>query len=235
MIDNKNNRKSLYTLKELPENLRPRERLMKHGPDALSDHELLAIILRTGTKELSVLDLAKQLIVSLENLGNFSSLTIEELMNFDGISIAKACEILASIELGKRVLSYKEKRFKVTSASDIYEYVRYDMENLPTEEFRILCLNMKSEITSQVNFTSGNDHKLFVQYQDIIRWALKHASSHIIICHNHPSGDPTPSNEDILFTKTLVQKASSLSVSIVDHVIIGKNKYYSFFDKKNKL
>ena len=233
MNNNLKNRKSLYTLKEMPANIRPRERLLSLGSNVLSDYELLAIILRTGSKDLSFLDLAKELIISMENLGEFNNITPEELTKFPGISSAKACEIIASIEFGKRVMSYKEKRFKVTCAKDIYEFVRYDMENLPTEEFRVLCLNMKSEVTSQVNFNSGNNHKIYVDYHDIIRWALKHASSHIVVCHNHPSGDPTPSKEDGLFTRTLIDKANSLSISVVDHIIIGKNRYYSFLENKN--
>ena len=234
MSDNSKNRKSLYTLKEMPVNNRPRERLIELGPQALNDFELLAIILRTGSKDYSVLDLAKQVIFSLDNLGKFNSITLEELTNFPGISNAKAAEVLASIEFGKRGISYKEKRFKVSCANDIYEFVRYDMENNETEEFRILGLNIKSEITSQTSFNNGSIHKVTVDYHDILKWALRHSSNHIVVCHNHPSGDPTPSKEDILFTRNLMEKANSFAISIVDHVIIGKNKYYSFLENRSK-
>lgn len=225
-----------YTINELPNDAKPRERLLKFGAKALSDYELLAIILRTGIKNESVLDVAKNLIIKLRNLGNFNEVTIEELKKVAGIGIAKAIEILAAIEFGKRVCQYKGEKFVLRSNNELYNYIRFDFENLKHEEIRAYYLNIKGGLIDYRILGIGNVNSSTCDEKEIVKWALKLSSSNVIIVHNHPSGDSRPSNNDIIYTKRLVDFCKLMDINLIEHMIIGKDNYYgiisSYFNSK---
>lgn len=216
----------IYTINELPKDAQPRERLLKYGASNLNDYELLAIILRTGIKNLSVLELAKELIIRMRNIGNFNEATIEELKQLNGIGEAKAVEILASIEFGKRVCKYKPEKLVIRSNRDLYNYIRFDFENLKHEEIRAYYLDVKGGLIDYKILSIGSVNSSQVDERQIVKWALKLSSYNIILVHNHPTGDSTPSNSDIINTKRLINYCNNLDINLLEHMIIGKNNYY---------
>ena len=223
---------TLYKLHDLPKETLPRERLSKYGAKVLTDYELLAIILRTGTKEKSVLDLSKEVLCTFHNLSYLNDITINELIQIKGIKTAKAIEILASIEFGKRVCLSKSYNQIVTSGQDVYKMLRYDMENLSYEELKSVYLNVKGGIIDIKTLTKGSFNTTQVDFREIAKWSLKLSCFNVIIVHNHPSGDPTPSHHDKEFTNELIKYSNNIGVSIIDHIIIGKHSFYSFSYKK---
>lgn len=224
--------KPFNKLNDLPLETLPRERLLKYGAYVLADYELLAIILRTGTKDIPVIDLSKNLLCSLHSLNALNDVTIEELKSIKGIKEAKAIEILAAIELGKRVFSSKRTCGRVNSSLELYEYLRGEMENLTYEETRCAYLNGKGGIIEIKKLGTGNADSTFADYREIVKWALKLSSYYIILVHNHPSGSCEPSYNDRKFTSELKAFSSKMGISLIDHIIIGKNKYYSFNEDK---
>lgn len=224
--------KRKYYLKELPNTERPRERLLSKGAKSLTDYELLAIILRTGSNELSVLELSKSILINEGNIGSFNDMTIEELKKYKGINVAKAVEVLASVEFGKRVFEYQYKKTKIETSKDIYDYVRFDMENLKVEVFKAVFLNVKGEVIASNEFQTGGNDNITVDYMEIMKQAIKNSCKNLAIVHNHPSGDPHPSYHDKEFTKFMYSKLSVFGIKLIDHVIVGKNKYYSFMENR---
>lgn len=228
--------KKTYLLKELPQSLRPRERLEEYGAENLSDCELLAIILRCGTKDLSVISLAEKILYEFESLNSLSQVTIEELCKIKGIQKVKAITILASIEFGKRVInSFQKKLGKIEKPNDAYIYLKPLMENLDHEELFCIFLNIKSEIIKIKRITIGTVNSTLFEPKDILKWALKYSSSFIIIAHNHPTGDVNPSLNDKIVTEKIISAANQIDIKLVDHIIIGKNDYYSFLENKSKI
>jgi len=219
-------------IKEMPVEIRPRERLLKFGANSLADYELLAIVLRTGTKDKSVLELARELIIKFNNLGEFNDLTITELCTVKGIKDAKAIEILASIELGKRINNYVTQNVYIKGSKDVYLYVKNELENIKEEKFICLYLNVKSMVITSKVIAIGGINSTSVDLKKTLKWAIKYSSNHLIIIHNHPSGDPSPSKEDIDVTLEIKRIASEFDIVLVDHIIVGQNKYFSFVDSK---
>ncbi|HHU55759.1 MAG TPA: DNA repair protein RadC [Acholeplasmataceae bacterium] len=221
-----------YMFKEIPKNERPRERLVKYGADALADYELLAIILRTGTKDLSVLDVARQVTMKLNSLSDLNEITLAELESIKGIGRTKAIELLAVAELGKRISRPRMLTNTISSPLDTYYYLREKMQHLNQETLTCIYLNTKSEVICDKVLTVGTlDHTIF-HPRDILKWGLKYSAYGFIIAHNHPSGDASPSKMDIQMTKIIIEAAKTIGICFIDHVIIGKNKYYSFVEKK---
>lgn len=225
--------KTIFKLQDLPEINLPRERLLKYGAKSLSDYELLAIILRTGSQNYNVLDLARDIIISFHGINYLNGITIEELITHKGVKKAKAIEILASIEFGKRVCLSQNIQKNITNGQDLYEYVRYDMENLDHEETKCAYLNVKGGLIDIKTLSVGSVNTTQTDFREVVKWALKLSSSNIIIIHNHPSGDSTPSYSDKVFTNELIRYGSSLGINLLDHLIIGKNSFYSFQTKKS--
>lgn len=215
-----------YKIKELPDEVKPRERLMAFGAKSLADYELLAIILRTGIKHASVLDVSKNLIIKMRNLGNFNEVTIEELKKIDGIGEAKAIEILASIEFGKRVCKYKSEKKAIKSITEMYNYIRYDLENLKYEEIRAYYLDIKGNIIDYRILGIGNINSSTCDEKEIVKWALKLSSSNIILAHNHPTGDSSPSYNDVFYTKRLLDFCQKMDINLIEHIVIGKNNFH---------
>ena len=218
----------LYTINDLPKEIRPRERLATSGASSLSDYELLAIILRTGNKKMNSLELAKNTISKFKNIGAFNNITLSELKEIDGIKDAKAIEILASIEFGKRVCSYYERRVCLIDKMKAYKYIRYDLENLNHEELRIYYLDLRGGLIESKILSIGGVGQAGCDLKEVVKWALKLSSSHLIVAHNHPTGNPEPSDADIIFTRNLIAYSENMAITIIDHLIIGKISFYSF-------
>jgi DNA repair protein RadC len=219
-------------IRDFPEDERPRERLISDGPESLANHELLAILLRTGTKDESVLQLANRLLNHFEGLRLLKDATIEEITSIKGIGTAKAVQILAAIELGRRIsrLQYDE-RYVIRSPEDGAKYVMEDMRFLSQEHFVCLYLNTKNQVIHRKTVFIGSLNASIVHPREVFKEAIKRSAASIICAHNHPSGDPTPSREDIEVTKRLVECGRMIGIELLDHLIIGDRKFVSLKEK----
>ncbi|XTR39213.1 RadC family protein [Paraclostridium tenue] len=208
---------------------RPREKMLTKGEKSLSNAELLAIILRTGTKKQSVLELANYIInKDSQGIRWLNDITIEELCEIDGIGISKAAQIKASLELGIRISSAKPIRYKVTNPWGIYKYYMDSLRYLNKEIFKIILLNTKNEIICDIDISVGTLNMSVVHPREVFREAIKRSSNKIILMHNHPSGNIEPSNEDKNVTSRLVKCGELIGIEVIDHIIIGDGLYYSF-------
>lgn len=221
-----------YMVKEMPLADRPRERLIKYGAKSLANYEIIAIILGTGSKNQSVLDLAKSLLINLEDINRLNEITINELMKIKGIGKAKAISIIAAIELGKRVNEPVVNNIQITNSSQAFYHLKDMLQNENQENLVCIFLNNNSEIINTKIISVGSITNTVFNTKDIIKWALKYSAVAIIVAHNHPSGNINPSREDILVTRNLLQAVKIVDIVLVDHIIIGKNKYYSFLENK---
>lgn len=222
-----------YTIKELPITERPREKLYNYGPKALSNEELLAIIIRTGNKEDTAIDLARRLLSKDDRgLVSLRDTTLQELMETKGIGKCKAAQILAAIEIGKRI-NYLDalSKVKISEPSTIANLYMDEMRYLQKEHFRVVLLDTKNQIIVTEEISVGTLNASIVHPRDVFRAAIKRNANSIILIHNHPSGDPTPSNEDINITKRLLEAGNLIGIKVLDHIIIGDNKYISFREK----
>lgn len=219
-------------MKEVPKEERPRERMLKYGEAQLSNQELLAILLATGTRNESAMGLANRVIMHFEGLKYLSEATIEELTAIKGIGNAKGIGILAALELGKRINQYKPAApYIIRSPEDGADYVMEEMRNLNQEHLVALFLNTKNQIIHQQTIFIGSLNASIVHPREIFREAVKRSAASIICAHNHPSGDPTPSQEDIHVTRRLVEAGNIMGIHLVDHLIIGDNTFISLKEK----
>lgn len=220
-----------YKIKELPLDERPREKLKEKGCESLSNEELIAILWRCGTKEESVKDLAIRFIKSLKQFEDLGSITYQDLIKIKGIKDAKAITLLAAIELGKRVSSPSpNKKIKVTNAEILYDFFRMKILNLKQEKLFVAFLNTKNEILSYETIFVGTQNKSITHPREIFHAAIKNSAVKIILLHNHPTGDVTPSQEDIEFTKNIQEIGVLMQIPLLDHLIISETGYFSFFD-----
>ena len=222
----------IYKIIDLPKDIRPRERLTRNGAKSLSDYELLAIILRTGNKKASALDLARSLIAKYGNIGAFNEITLTELKETEGIKDAKAIEILAAIEFGKRVCNYDARKISLSTRSLAYKFIRYDLNNLKHEEVRFYYLDVRGNLVEEKTLSRGSVDNAGCDLREVVKWALKLSSYQLIVAHNHPSGDPEPSDADVVFTRNLIAYCKNMGIKVIDHFIIGKSSYYSFDDNQ---
>ncbi len=214
-------------IKELPAEMRPRERMLDKGEEYLTEAELLAILLGSGTKELSAIELAQQLLKNNEGLRLFRTMTIEELLNVDGIGLAKATRIRAAAELGRRLALTSNPQQQIKSPDDVKNYVMEDMRYYDREHFKCLYLNRKNQVLGLETVSVGGLASSLVHPREVFKPAIKRSAASIILIHNHPSGDPTPSAEDISITKRLVESGKLLGIDVLDHIIIGDGRYVS--------
>ena len=222
----------MISIKELDKDSRPRERLIKYGVEALSDIELIAIILRSGSREYNAKELANKILLSVGGINNLYRTTYNELINIKGIKDAKAISLLASIELGKRVLKKNIKDIKINTSEKVYNLLKYDLINCYQEKFIALFLDTKKNlITSKVIFV-GTLSISTIHPREIFKEAIINSASSIIVVHNHPSGDSTPSEQDALLTSSLFEIGKLIKIPVIDHIIIGYNNYYSFYEKE---
>jgi len=225
-------RSLMIKMKDVPKEERPRERLIKYGESHLSNQELLAILLGSGTRSESVMDLASRLLMHFEGLKLLSDATIEELTAIKGIGNAKGVIILAALELGKRINQYKpEERYTVRSPEDGANFVMEEMRSLNQEHLVVLFLNTKNQVIHRQTIFIGSLNASIVHPREIFREAVKRSSASIICAHNHPSGDPTPSQEDIHVTRRLVEAGKIMGIDVLDHLVIGNNRFISLKEK----
>ncbi len=219
------------TVKELPKNERPRERLLYYGIKNLSNEELLAILLKTGTKDMNSKMLSSYMLKELGGIHAFQNCSYQKLSNIKGIGTAKACTILAAIEFGKRVYQKEQILFqKFEDAYQIASYYQDKMGKLKQENFLCIYLDVTKKLIHEKTLFIGTLNRSLVHPREIFKEAYQVSASSIICIHNHPSGEVLPSKEDILFTTQLVKVGRMLGIDVIDHIIIGDEKYYSFFE-----
>jgi len=223
-----------YTIKQLPLDERPREKLYDKGPKELSNTELLAIIIRTGNRKQSAIDLARG-VLDLEGdaLQFLKSATMEELTKLQGIGKCKAAQILAAVELGKRISSKDIiKPRKITSPQDVSDYMMEEMRDYKKEFFKTIMLDTKNNIICYEDISVGSLNSSIVHPREVFNRAIKRSSASIILVHNHPSGDPTPSKEDINITRRLIEAGQIIGIRVLDHIIVGNKKYISLKEEE---
>lgn len=208
---------------------RPREKMIAKGEQSLSNAELLAILLRTGTKDKNAIELASYIInKDLQGIRYLQDVTIEELCDIDGIGISKASQIKAALELGARVASYKPTKYKVKNPWDIYKYYMDSLRYCKKEVFKVVLLNTKNEIICDIDVSIGTLNSSLVHPREVFREAIKRSTNKMILIHNHPSGSVEPSNEDKNITSRLIKCGEMIGIEIIDHIIIGDGLYFSF-------
>ncbi|SER74749.1 DNA repair protein RadC [Gracilibacillus ureilyticus] len=222
----------IVKMKEVPKRDRPRERLVEFGPGHLSNQELMAILLGTGTRKENVYQLAERVLRHFEGLGQLKEVTIEELTGINGIGLAKGVNLLAAIEFGKRIHQFQERdRYIIRSPEDGANFLMEEMRQLKQEHFVVVFLNTKNQVIHRQTIFIGSLNASIVHPREIFREAVKRSSASIICAHNHPSGDPSPSQEDIQVTKRLVESGKVVGIELLDHLIIGDHRFTSLKEK----
>ncbi|MBP6588098.1 MAG: DNA repair protein RadC [Flavobacterium sp.] len=213
---------------------KPREKLMLKGKSALSDAELIAILIGSGSRNESAVDLSKRILASVDNnLNALGKLTIQQLMNFKGIGEAKAISIMAAMELGRRRRAEEAIELKkITSSKTIFELMQPIIGELPHEEFWVLYLNNGNKVLSKSQQGKGGITGTIIDVRLVFKAALELGATALVLCHNHPSGNLKPSEADKQITKKLKEAGKHLDIQVLDHVIVGENGYYSFADEE---
>lgn len=220
-------------LKSLPKSERPRERLVEYGVHGLSNVELLAIILKTGNKEESVLELSRTILETIERPTSLLNITYEELILIKGIGMAKATTLIASLELYKRLLTdLNKKKSAISDAGDVYYLFESELNPLEQEHFYCLYLDTKNKVIAKKRLFIGTLNSTVITPRDIFKYAIRFNSPSVIFIHNHPSGDPRPSEQDYLSTNKLIEGARVIGVKVLDHIIIGKKSCYSIIEDR---
>lgn len=220
------------SIKNLPDDKKPREKLLKHGPAFLTDTELLAIILRTGSKKENVLKLSENFLKKY-NIKSLAKLNVAVLKKQFGIGDAKACQMLACFELGKRLFTFSEnKKTQIQKSEDLVRIVLPEMCFLEKEHLKAIYLDSRKRIIKSETIFIGSLNESVVHPREIFKRALEENAAAIILVHNHPSGDPSPSEFDFKITKEILNSGEILGVPVLDHIIIGDKEYFSFREKR---
>ena len=220
------------TIKDLPPDERPRERLVKYGAEALSNAELLAIIMRVGTREYSAIGLAEHMLAKFSGLKGIATAGVEELGTIKGLGTAKAAQIKAMVELGKRLAaSVGHTRPTIRSPQDAVDLLMPELRDEPQEHFKGLFLNNKHEVLRIRTITIGSLTASIITPRELFREAISTNSAAVIIAHNHPSGDPAPSQEDIDVTKRICQAGEMIGIDVLDHLVIGDGRWVSLKER----
>ena len=224
--------KKSYTLHDLPRSERPRERLRKVGVDSLSLQELLALIIEKGKRGENVLTIAQNLLAYFGNLKKIKEASIEELQKVKGVGFATACKLKAALKLGEKTL-VKSERYgqRIENPKDVYELFKNELGDKKKEHFKVLSLTSRNRIISIDGISIGTLTASLAHPREIFYPAIKNSAVSIILVHNHPSGDPTPSKNDIEITKKILKASKILGIELSDHLIIGENKFFSFKEK----
>ena len=216
------------TIKEMPWDLRPRERLLNDGAGNLSEIELLAILLGSGSRETNVLDLSAQILTRFDNLRLLVDATVEELSQIKGVGPAKACKIKAALELARRLSRFSGAvPAQINSPDDAAQMVMESLRGLDREHFWSMLLNTKNRVITIDKVSIGTLNASNVHPRELFRTAIKRSAAAVILVHNHPSGDATPSKDDLAVTKRLCDAGRLIGIEVLDHIIIGDNKYIS--------
>jgi len=220
------------TIKEMPLDLRPRERMIQVGEGALSTAELLAIILRTGVGGENVLALATRLLSTFGGLPGLARISFAELNQVKGLGPAKTAQLKAALELGRRMLiAAPEQRFVVRSPADVAQLLLAEMSHLEQEHFRVLYLDTRNQVLGIETIYIGSLNASHIRVAEVFRDAIKRNCAAIIVAHNHPSGDPSPSPEDVSVTRALASAGTLLDIEVLDHLVIGQQRFVSLRER----
>jgi DNA repair protein RadC len=220
-------------INDLPSDERPREKMLRHGPAALSGDELLAIFLRTGTKGASAIKIGRQLIQKYGSLAALGSLDVEQLSKEHGLGLAKSCQLMAAFELGSRAVRETIYKVSLSSPQEIYQHLAPILGTQRTETLYVLTLDNRLQLKRMVEISRGTTNQTLAHPRDILQPVITDSADAFIVAHNHPSGQPLPSRSDDRFTNSLIKAAELFQVRFVDHLIIGKpvngaQPYYSY-------
>ncbi|RMD98312.1 MAG: JAB domain-containing protein [Calditrichaeota bacterium] len=222
----------LKKIKDWPLEDRPREKLLRHGPEALSDAELLAIILRVGGKNMTAIDLARQILQECGGFRGIDKMDVQQFTRVHGIGQAKAAQIKAAITIGKRLA---RQRFamndRIQNSQDVYDMVHLKFRDLNREVFCLILLTSRNKVISEKVIFEGTVTQSMVSPREVVREIINAGAAQVIFVHNHPSGEVTPSEQDLHVTQLLKRACETIEVSVLDHIIIGDNRYYSFADE----
>lgn len=225
-----------FTIKQMPESERPMERMFAGGPSILSDAELLALIIRTGTRAESAVNLARRLLKGengIQGLRFLMDVSLEELSKVRGIGPAKASQIKAVVEISKRLaVAGIPERAIIKSPADVAGMLMEEMRYLNTEHFKVLLLNTKNSVLAIETISIGGLNSSIVHPREVFKPAIKRSCASVILVHNHPSGDPAPSPEDINVTQRLAEAGNILGIGVLDHIIIGDGKFLSLKERR---
>lgn len=223
---------NIYTIKDMSEEERPRERLAKLGPQSLTTAELLAILLRVGMVGETAVQVGQRLLQTFGGISGIHRASFDELSDQKGVKLAKAAQIKAAIELGRRlVLESPDERPIVHSPADAAEMVQYEMSALEQEELRVMLLDTRNRVLQIETVYRGSVNSSQVRIAEIFKAAIRRNATHLIVIHNHPSGDPTPSPDDVAITRLILQAGELLDVKLLDHVIIGSGRFVSLKER----
>ena len=224
----------MLKVKDLPADDRPREKLLLRGAQSLTDAELIAILLRTGTKGKSVIQISQEIISKETNLAQLASKTSADLIKNSGVGKNKAATLLAAFEISRRILSQTKwfSQKKITSPADVAEIFIPILRDEVQEQFIVVCLSSANKIIRYERISQGNLNSSVVSPREIFKTAIENNSASIILIHNHPSENPEPSNEDISITKKIVESGKIMEIPVFDHIIIAGNSYTSFVEKR---
>ena len=217
----------------MPAEERPRERLRMRGPESLTNAELIAILLRTGAQGENVVTVAGRILAEFEGLSGLGHAGFGELAKQHAMGEAKACQLLAAIELGKRVVhAQPAERRMIRLAADVYALLFGEMAMLEQEYLKVILLSTRNEVLAVRDVYKGNVSCVMIRAAEVFRDAVREGCPNIIAVHNHPSGDPSPSAEDVVLTKQLIEAGKLLHIEVLDHVVIARNGYVSMKDRK---
>ena len=221
-------------VRDLPPEERPREKLLAYGPSGLSNAELLAILLRSGTRKKSVLRIAEEILARIKEQGlmGMVHISVAELAKIDGVGKVKAATLQAAIELARRLAVQQSAKIQmITGPEDVARYAMPHYRFEQKEHFAVLLLNTKNHVISMPEVSVGSLSASVVHPREVFRAAIDHAAAAMILLHNHPSGDPTPSREDIAVTERLVKAGKIMDIPVLDHVVLGRDRFISLKEK----
>lgn len=223
------------SIKKWPEDERPRERLLKFGAEGLSTAQLLAIILRTGGRDKSALELARELLLHFKSMKEMEDASVAEFSKIKGMGTAKIAQLKAAFELGRRLLQNKDSNLSkmpsFKNSKEVYEYYRPKFYGLKKERFLCVMLDAKNRVFKETVVSDGTLTYSPVHPREVFRSAIKEAAVSVLFIHNHPSGDPTPSRDDISITQRLIKTGEIVGISVLDHIIVGDGRYLSLMEK----
>jgi DNA repair protein RadC len=219
-------------IKDWPESERPREKLVKHGPAALTDAELLAILIGSGTSKVTAVDLAKRLFIEHKNLRELAGMSVADLKKYKGIGTARAVSVVSAFELGRRLSAREDEQPPVVrSPQDVANRYIPKLRDLKKEVFLVLLLNSANRIMKEVKISEGSLNASVVHPREVFKAAIDELAASVILVHNHPSGNKTPSSEDIALTKQILEAGKVVGISVHDHIVIAGGSYTSFAEE----
>lgn len=220
------------TMRDWPADEQPREKLQQAGPSALSNAELIAILLRVGSVGEDVVALSQRLLVQHSGLSGLNRLAFADLCDVRGMGAAKACALKAALELGRRLMVDEAQRIQIRSPQDVASLLMIEMGHLENECLRTVLLNTKNQVLAMPTIYQGSVNQMGIRVGELFREAVRHNATAMIVVHNHPSGDPTPSPEDVAVTRTLVEAGKMMDIEVLDHLVIGKQKFVSLKERR---